>query len=80
MANLVTLMKSNNVADDAMAFVSISRFCLKTKHPTVGQTEGMISVFKQKLIRVDRAKTQSLIKPLMGGKLHEVLSKGGFPL
>ena len=56
------------------------RFCLKTKHPTVGQTDGNISVVKQKLIRVDRAKTHSLITPLMGGKWHEVLSKGGFPL
>ena len=33
-----------------------------------------------KLICVDRAKTHSLITPLMGGKWHEVLSKGGFPL
>ena len=56
------------------------RFCLKTEHPTVGQTEGKISVVKQKLIRVDRAKTHSLITPLMGGKWHEVLSKGGCPL
>ena len=56
------------------------RFCLKTKHPTVGQTEGKISVVKRKLIHADRAKTHSLITPLMGGKLHEVLSKGGFPL
>ena len=56
------------------------RFCLKTKHPTVGQTKGKLSVVNQKLIRVDRAKTHSLIKPLMGGKWNEVLSKGGFPL
>ena len=56
------------------------RFCLKTKHPKVDQTDGNISVVKQKLIRVDKAKTHSLITPLMGGKWHEVLSKGGFPL
>ena len=60
--------------------VHTSPVCLKTKHPTVGQTDGNISVVKQKLIRVDRAKTHSLITPLMGGKWHEVLSEGGFPL
>ena len=56
------------------------QFCLKTEHPTFGQTEGKISVVKQKLIREDRAKTHSLITPLMGGKLYDVLSKSGFPL
>ena len=56
------------------------RFCLKTTHPTLGQTEGKISVVKQKLIHVDTAKTHPLFTPLMGGKLHEVLSKDGFPL
>ena len=52
------------------------RFCLKTKHPTVGQTKGKLSVVKT----VDRAKTHSFITPLMGHKWHKVLSKGGFPL
>ena len=55
-------------------------FLFKNETSDGRSNKGKISVVKQKLIRVDRAKTHSLIEPLMGGKLHEVLCKGGFPL
>ena len=55
------------------------RFCLKTKHPTVGQTDGKLSVVKTDMCGQGQ-NPLSYITPLMGGKWHEVLSKGGFSL